>query len=87
MPDLLLLRSRRGRAADALRALRGLLGEAERVEMTGADLRRDPVRLADEARSVSLFGDRRQIPSAPRATRRSTRSKPCCPARSKAGRC
>lgn len=37
------------------------LGEAERVELSGADLKRDPVRLADEARSVSLFGDRRII--------------------------
>lgn len=36
-------------------------GEYERVELAGADLRRDPVRLADEARSVSLFGDKRQI--------------------------
>lgn len=48
-------------AADAAARIAGLLGEAERVELTGADLRRDPVRLADEARSVSLFGDRRQI--------------------------
>lgn len=29
----------------------------ERVELAGADLRRDPVRLGDEARSTSLFGD------------------------------
>ena len=36
-------------------------GAFERVELAGADLRRDPVRLADEARSVSLFGDTRQI--------------------------
>jgi DNA polymerase-3 subunit delta len=36
-------------------------GPYERVELAGADLRRDPVRLADEARSVSLFGDKRQI--------------------------
>jgi DNA polymerase-3 subunit delta len=36
-------------------------GTFERVELAGADLRRDPVRLADEARSVSLFGDKRQI--------------------------
>ncbi len=36
-------------------------GDYERVELAGADLRRDPVRLADEARSVSLFGDKRQI--------------------------
>jgi hypothetical protein len=48
-------------AADAAARIARLLGEAERVELTGADLRRDPVRLADEARSVSLFGDRRQI--------------------------
>lgn len=33
----------------------------ERIEMAGADLRRDPVRLADEARSTSLFGDTRHI--------------------------
>jgi DNA polymerase-3 subunit delta len=33
----------------------------ERVEMAGADLRRDPVRLGDEARSTSLFGDKRYI--------------------------
>lgn len=36
-------------------------GSFERIELAGADLRRDPVRLADEARSVSLFGDKRQI--------------------------
>jgi DNA polymerase-3 subunit delta len=36
-------------------------GQFERIELAGADLRRDPVRLADEARSVSLFGDKRQI--------------------------
>lgn len=36
-------------------------GQFERVELAGADLRKDPVRLADEARSVSLFGDKRQI--------------------------
>ncbi len=33
----------------------------ERVEIPGSDLRRDPVRLADEARSSSLFGDARHI--------------------------
>lgn len=36
-------------------------GHFEKVELAGAELRRDPVRLADEARSVSLFGDQRQI--------------------------
>ncbi len=39
-----------------------LLGDAgERVELSGADLRRDPILLGDEARSVSLFGDKRHI--------------------------
>ena len=33
----------------------------EKVELSGADLRKDPVRLGDEARSISLFGDRRHI--------------------------
>ncbi|MBX7541676.1 DNA polymerase III subunit delta [Qipengyuania sphaerica] len=33
----------------------------ERVDMSGADLRRDPVILGDEARSSSLFGDKRHI--------------------------
>jgi len=52
-------------AADAAARLSGLIGAQqgsfERVELAGSDLRKDPVRLADEARSVSLFGDRRQI--------------------------
>lgn len=33
----------------------------ERVELSGADLKRDPVLLADEARSSSLFGGTRHI--------------------------
>lgn len=48
-------------ASDAAARIASLLGDAEKVEMTGAELRRDPVRLADEARSVSLFGDKRII--------------------------
>jgi DNA polymerase-3 subunit delta len=48
-------------ASDAANRIAGLLGDAEKVEMSGAELRRDPVRLADEARSVSLFGDKRII--------------------------
>ncbi|WP_298190265.1 DNA polymerase III subunit delta [Novosphingobium sp.] len=52
-------------AADAAARLSGHIaaqqGHFERVELAGGDLRRDPVRLADEARSVSLFGDQRQI--------------------------
>lgn len=35
--------------------------EAERVELSGAELRGDPARLADEAASISLFGGRRYI--------------------------
>ena len=39
-----------------------LLDDAgERIEFAGADLRRDPVRLGDEARSTSLFGGARHI--------------------------
>lgn len=33
----------------------------ERIELAGADLKRDPVRLGDEARSTSLFGEARHI--------------------------
>ena len=33
----------------------------ERVEMSGAELRSDPARLGDEARTNSLFGDQRHI--------------------------
>lgn len=35
--------------------------EAERVELSGAELRADPARLADEAASMSLFGGARYI--------------------------
>jgi DNA polymerase III subunit delta len=48
-------------ASDAATRVATMLGDAEKVEISGAELRRDPVRLADEARSVSLFGDRRTI--------------------------
>src|SRR5690606_11336149 len=33
----------------------------ERIELSGAELRGDPVRLGDEARSDSLFGGKRHI--------------------------
>lgn len=46
-------------AAERIAAL--LENPGERVELAGADLRRDPVRLGDEARSTSLFGDTRHI--------------------------
>lgn len=40
----------------------GLLEDpGERIDLAGADLRRDPVRLGDEARSSSLFGGSRHI--------------------------
>ncbi len=49
-------------AHDAAAKILALLPDpGERVELSGGDLRRDPVRLGDEARSVSLFGDTRHI--------------------------
>lgn len=46
-------------AADTVRLL--LSEPGERIELSGAELKRDPVLLGDEARSTSLFGDRRHI--------------------------
>ena len=47
-------------AHDAAARIVSLLKDAgERIELSGAELRRDPVRLGDEARSTSLFGDTR----------------------------
>jgi DNA polymerase-3 subunit delta len=46
-------------AADKLAAM--LADPGERIELTGAELRADPVRLGDEARSSSLFGATRHI--------------------------
>ena len=49
-------------AHDAAAKVLSLLKEpGERVELSGAELRRDPVRLGDEARSGSLFGNARHI--------------------------
>ncbi len=49
-------------AAEAAQRLVPLLPDAgEKVELTGAALRSDPVLLADEARSTSLFGGTRHI--------------------------
>jgi DNA polymerase-3 subunit delta len=40
----------------------GAMGkEAERIELTGAELKADPARLSDEAASISLFGGARYI--------------------------
>lgn len=49
-------------ANDAAHQIAALLADpGERIELAGSDLKRDPVRLGDEARSVSLFGDTRHI--------------------------
>lgn len=49
-------------ASDAAAKIVALLPEpGERIELTGADLRKDPVRLGDEARSTSLFGGTRHL--------------------------
>lgn len=49
-------------AADAAARIVSLLPDpGERIEFSGADLRKDPVRLGDEARSTSLFGGARHI--------------------------
>ena len=45
----------------AARILSLIKDPGERIELSGAELRRDPVRLGDEARSTSLFGDTRHI--------------------------
>lgn len=49
-------------AFEAAATIVALLPSAgERVDLSGAELRRDPVRLGDEARSTSLFGETRHI--------------------------
>lgn len=49
-------------AHDAAQKILGLLPDSgERIELSGAELRRDPVKLGDEARSNSLFGGTRHI--------------------------
>lgn len=45
----------------AARVIAGLPDAGERIELSGADLKADPVRLVDEARSTSLFGGSRHI--------------------------
>jgi DNA polymerase-3 subunit delta len=50
-----------GAAAAAQRIAAMLADPGERVDIAGADLRRDPVLLADEARSTSLFAGARHI--------------------------
>jgi DNA polymerase III subunit delta len=49
-------------ASDAAARIVSLLADpGERIEFTGAQLKADPVRLGDEARSNSLFGSERHI--------------------------
>lgn len=50
-----------GASAAAANLIAALPDAGERVELSGAVLRSDPVRLVDEARSTSLFGDARHI--------------------------
>lgn len=47
---------------DAAERIAGLLADpGERIELSGTDLKRDPAKLGDEARSTSLFGGARHI--------------------------
>jgi DNA polymerase III subunit delta len=49
-------------AHDAAQKILAMLPDpGERIELSGAELRRDPVKLGDEARSNSLFGGARHI--------------------------
>ncbi len=49
-------------AQDGANRIHSLLADpGERIELSGAELRKDPVRLGDEARSTSLFGSTRHI--------------------------
>lgn len=50
-----------GASAAASAIIEAMPDAGERVDITGADLRRDPAMLGDEARSASLFGDKRHI--------------------------
>lgn len=50
-----------GSAALAKRLERAMGPEAERVDLDGSTLRDDPARLADEAASFSMFGDKRWV--------------------------
>lgn len=50
-----------GASAAANKLIAGLPDPGERLELSGQDLKGDPTRLIDEARSTSLFGDARHI--------------------------
>jgi DNA polymerase III subunit delta len=50
-----------GASLACAKAIAALPDAGERVDLSGSDLRADPVRLVDEARSTSLFGGARHI--------------------------
>ena len=50
-----------GASAAAAKVVAALPDAGERFEIAGADLKRDPAMLGDEARTESLFGDKRHI--------------------------
>lgn len=50
-----------GSAAIARRLERAMGPQAERIDLDGATLKDDPARLADEAASFSMFGDKRWV--------------------------
>lgn len=50
-----------GASAAAEKIIAALPDPGERIEISGAELKRDPAMLGDEARSGSLFGDARHI--------------------------
>ena len=50
-----------GSRALAARLERAMGPGAERIDLDGATLKEDPARLADEAASFSLFGEKRHI--------------------------
>jgi len=50
-----------GASAAAAKVIEALPDAGERIDMSGGDLKRDPALLGDEARSGSLFGDKRHI--------------------------
>nr|WP_298932040.1 DNA polymerase III subunit delta [uncultured Erythrobacter sp.] len=50
-----------GASAAAAKIIEALPDAGERVDIAGSDIKRDPAMLGDEARSESLFGDKRHI--------------------------
>lgn len=50
-----------GASAAAEKVIAAMADAGDRVEIMGAELKRDPAMLGDEARTGSLFGDRRHI--------------------------